>query len=38
VKPYEMVSARRKTEEDPVLSDKERRHQELLAAVGSINH
>ena len=37
VKPYEMVTARRKAGEDPVLSDEERRHQELLAAIDSIN-
>jgi large conductance mechanosensitive channel len=37
VKPYEMVTARRKAEEDAVPSDEERRHQELLAAINSIN-
>jgi large conductance mechanosensitive channel len=37
VKPYEMLTARRKVEEDAVPSDDERRHRELLEAIGSIN-
>lgn len=37
VKPYEMVTARRKATEEAVPSDEERRHQELLAAINSIN-
>ena len=37
IKPYEMVTARRKAAEEAVPSDEERRHQELLEAVRSIN-
>jgi large conductance mechanosensitive channel len=37
VKPYEMVMARKNAREDAVPSDEERRHQELLAAISSIN-
>ena len=36
VKPYEMISARR-TPQEVELSDEERRHQELLAALRSRN-
>ena len=35
VKPYEMISARTKKPEKEVVSDEERRHQELLAALRS---
>lgn len=37
VKPYEMLAARGKSEEDAVPSDEERRHRELLAAIASIS-
>jgi large conductance mechanosensitive channel len=37
VKPYEMVTARRKATEEAVPSDEERRHQELLTAINNIN-
>ena len=37
VKPYEMVTARRKAEEGAVPSDEERRHQELLDAIRGIS-
>ena len=37
VKPYELVVARRKTEGEAAPSDEERRHQELLSAIRSLN-
>jgi large conductance mechanosensitive channel len=33
VKPMQMVAARAKMQEEDVISDEERRHQELLAAL-----
>ena len=38
VKPYAMIAARRKAgDEDPVVTDDERRHQELLEAIRGIS-
>ncbi len=37
VKPYEMVMARGKAPDEEVVTDEERRHQELLAAIRGIS-
>ncbi len=37
VKPYEMIMARGKQPEEEVVTDEERRHQELLAAIRGLS-